>query len=192
MKRNREEKKKERSPSHAPHHISSRHLAISISPPLRRSLKPPHLRPRPRQVHADPPHHEPVPCLSYRLSPRIQLRHGFLLNHSSHRDAERRKGDGEEGTVQLLLLLGSLGEDVGAGAALWSFFIARYLDGVRKRRKLGRDGRRPSKKAMLLMMMLMRMMRVTLSDRRGARSKAKEKKREGRRPRKHQTTLHTA
>jgi ABC-type Fe3+ transport system permease subunit len=63
--------------------------------------------------------------------------------------------------------------------------------------KLGRDGRRPSEKAMLLMMMMMIMMmmmwltmRVTLSDRRGARSKAKEKK--GRRPRKHQTTPHTA
>jgi hypothetical protein len=88
----------------------SRHLAIS--PPLRRSLKPPHLCPRPRQVHADPPHHEPVPCLSYHLSPRIQLRHRFLLHHSSNRDAKGRKGDGEEGTVQLLLLVGSLGKDV--------------------------------------------------------------------------------
>jgi hypothetical protein len=62
-------------------------------------------------------------------------------------------------------------------------FIARYLVGVRKKRKLGRDGKRPSEEAMLLMLMMMMMMKwlmmgVTLSDRRGARSKAKEKKRE--------------
>jgi hypothetical protein len=68
-------------------------------------------------------------------------------------------------------------------------FIARYLVGVRKSRKLGRDGRRPSEKAMLMMMMMRSMMRVTLSDRRGARRKVKGKKREGRRPRKHRTTL---
>jgi biopolymer transport protein ExbB/TolQ len=52
----------------------------------------------------------------------------------------------------------------------------------KREEKLGRDGRRPSEKAMLLMMMMMTMMMwlmmgVTLSDRRGARSKAKKKER---------------
>jgi hypothetical protein len=67
--------------------------------------------PRPRQEHADPPHHEPILPLSHDLFPSFHRLHRLLLEHASDRDAERGKGHVEKGTVQLLLLDCSPGED---------------------------------------------------------------------------------
>jgi hypothetical protein len=105
----RREEEKPRSPSHPSHHMPTLLLSFLLL------LEPPHLCPRPCQEHANPPHHERIPALSYHFPPclhRFHRFHRFLLQHASHRDAERGKGDVEKGTVQLLLLRRSPGEDV--------------------------------------------------------------------------------